>query len=219
MELLLTVHTRLCANEGSAVADWPQHCRLVLDHLAASSREADYEVSHYAMRCLQRALLQGKEALSLSTPCWVGVFEEVLFPILEHGANSPALGPTRSPTLMNASLLFVGVLVPVVKTLAEAPQFGQMWRKYLTQLASFTRMEGCSELSQKIPLLLGALLRRMCLSGLFASPTGKKGTISDSSALWKAALESGFAFSPNLTPQQLYEMATTDNATGGLLPL
>jgi len=217
LDLLLAVHTRLCANEGTAVAEWPEHCKVVLAHLTVSCREADYEVSRHAMRCLQRALLQGKEALPLSTACWVGVFEEILAPILEHGANAPALGGARGATLMNASLLFVGVLVPVVKTLAKTPKFCQMWRKYLTQLAALTRIEGCSELSEKVPLLLGALLRRMCIGGLFASPTGGKGVISDSSALWKAALESGLAFSPNLTPQQLYEMATTGAAEGAIL--
>jgi len=207
LDLLLTIQTKLSKLQASVPGGksrWHPHSEAVFALMISSCKDPNEEVSHHAMRALQRGLMVGGESLSLPRELWGKVMDEYLYPIMEQASAGPS--KAKDARLMNASLLFVGVLVPVVAKLAETPKFNQNWRKYLSLLASFTRMEGCGDLSRKVPLLVAALLRRLCQSGSF----GGIDKISDSSVLWRATLESGFAFSPNLTPQSLFEMATTD---------
>jgi len=206
LDLLLRIHTKLCkAQAGVESQRWPELSLEVLRLLVESCKDSRVDVAHHALHCLQRGLQLGASPLALSAEAWDEVLEASLFPMVQSLPSTASMQPEHT-FLVNATVVFVGTLLNGIDKLTSLPKFEQQWRNYLNMLASFTRLEGCTELSCKIPELLWPLLRKMCQHGCFGSP----GSISDSSALWRTTLETGFAFSPNLSPQQLYEMATTE---------
>jgi len=207
LELILCIHTQLCKVQAQQdPSSWHELSPALVHTLVDSCKDCRVDVAHHALHCLQRGLLLGTTPLKLSGEVWETLLEQSLYPMVEALPSLGSVAPPEHTLLLNATLVFVGILVHIIEQLGGVPQFEQLWRKYLGLLASFTRLQGCAELSCKVPELLWPLLRKMCQSSCF----GERDSISDSSALWRITLETGFAFSPNLSPQQFIQMATTE---------
>jgi len=206
LDALIFIHSRLCTLQASEdVTKWHSLSAGVVQIISSACTDSRADVAHHALCCLQRALLLGVGPLQLSDHMWGVCIEEFLFPVIE---SLPVISAQQgSSTLLGDGILvFVGLLVLCVDKLQSLTQFEDLWCKYLTLIASCTRCEDSADLSRQVPELLWPLLRKMCLSGCF----GGKNAISDKSELWRHTLEQGFAFSPNLSPQNLHRMATTE---------